>query len=86
VAQDSELRHLARKYVKEYALLDTLGSAQDNAEIMRKLVKLVHQNADAMVKETSVESPMVDENEVRKYIDLIISETRGKKDDRTVGA
>jgi hypothetical protein len=86
VAQDSELRHLARKYVKEYALLDTLGSAQDNAEIMRKLVKLVHQNADAMKKETAVESPMVDENEVRQYIDLIISETRGKKDDRTVGA
>ena len=86
VAQDSELRHLARKYVKEYALLDTLGSAQDNAEIMRKLVKLVHQNADAMKKETAVESPMVDENEVRQYIDLIISETRGKKDDRTAGA
>jgi hypothetical protein len=86
VAQDSELRHLARKYVKEYALLDTLGSAQDNAEIMRKLVKLVHQNADAMKKETAVESPMVDENEVRQYIDLIISETRGKKDGRTVGA
>jgi hypothetical protein len=86
VAQDSELRHLARKYVKEYALLDTLGSAQDNAEIMRKLVKLVHQNADVMKKETAVESPMVDENEVRQYIDLIISETRGKKDDRTVGA
>ena len=86
VAQDAELRHLARKYVKEYALLDTLGSAQDNAEIMRKLVKLVHQNADAMKKETAVESPMVDVNEVRQYIDLIISETRGKKDDRTVGA
>ena len=86
VAQDSELRHLARKYVKEYALLDTLGSAQDNAEIMRKLVKLVHQNADAMKKETAVESPMVDVNEVRQYIDLVISETRGKKDDRTAGA
>jgi hypothetical protein len=29
---------------------------------------------------------MVDENEVRQYIDLVIRETRGKKDDRTVGA
>jgi hypothetical protein len=86
VAQDSELRHLARKYVKEYALLDTLGSAQENAEIMRKLVKLIHQHADAMEKETAVESPMLDDNEVRQYIDLVITETRGKKDDRTVGA
>ena len=86
VAQDSELRHLARKYVKEYALLDTLGNAQENAEIMRKLVKLIHQHADAMEKETAVESPMLDDNEVRHYIDLVITETRGKKDDRTVGA
>ena len=86
VAQDAELRHLARKYAKEYALLDTLGSAQDNAEIMRKLEKLIHQHADAMGKETGVESSMVDVDEVRQYMDLIISETRGKKDDRTVGA
>ena len=86
VAQDSELRHLARKYVKEYALLDTLGNAQENAEITRKLVKLIHQHAGAMKKETAVESPMLDDNEVRQYIDLVIRETRGKKDDRTVGA
>jgi hypothetical protein len=86
VAQDAELRQLARKYAKEYALLDTLGSAQDNAEIMGKLVKLIHQHADAMEKETGVESSMVDVNEVRQYMDLIIRETRGKNDDRTVGA
>jgi hypothetical protein len=86
VAQDLELRHLARKYVKEYALLDTLGNAQENAEIMRKLVKLIHKEAGAMEKETGVESPMLDDNEVRQYIDLVIRETRGKKDDRTVGA
>ena len=86
VAQDAELRQLARKYVKEYSLLDTLGNAQENAEIMRKLVKLIHQHADAMEKETAVESPMLDDNEVRHYIDLVIMETRGKKDDRTVGS
>jgi hypothetical protein len=85
VAQDAELRQLARKYVKEYSLLDTLGNAQENAEIMRKLVKLIHQHADAMEKETAVESPMLDDNEVRHYIDLVIMEIRGKKDDRTVG-
>ncbi|MGC1263099.1 MAG: hypothetical protein WA932_03965 [Nitrososphaeraceae archaeon] len=86
VAQDAELRHLARKYVKEYALLGTLGKAQDNAEIMRKIVKHIHQHADAMEKETSVGFSMLDDNKVREYIDLAIGETRGKKDDRTVGA
>src|ERR687890_2465143 len=79
VAQDSELRHLARKYVKEYALLDTLGNAQENAEIMRKLVKLIHKQAGAMEKETGVESPTLDDNEVRQYIDLVITESRAKK-------
>jgi hypothetical protein len=74
VAQDAELRHLARKYAKEYALLDTLGNAQENAEIMRKLVKLIHQHADAMEKETAVESSMLDDNEVRRYLDLVIRE------------
>jgi hypothetical protein len=86
VAQDAELRQLARKYAKEYSLLDTLGNAQENAEIMRKLVILIHQHADAMEKETGVESSMLDDNEARRYLDLVIVETRGKKDDRTVGA
>jgi hypothetical protein len=81
VAQDAELRHLARKYAKEYALLGTLGKAQDNAETMRKIVKHIHQHADYMEKETAVESSMLDDNEVRQYIDSVIMETRGKNDD-----
>jgi hypothetical protein len=79
VAQDAELRHLARKYAKEYALLDTLGNAQENAEIIRKVVKLIHKQAGAMEKETGVESSMIDDNEVRQYLELVIRETRDKK-------
>ncbi|HEY7108107.1 MAG TPA: hypothetical protein VH415_01645 [Nitrososphaeraceae archaeon] len=79
VAQDAELRNLARKYAKEYALLDTLGSAESKADVMRKLVKVIRQHADAMEKETAVESSMLDDNEVRHYLDLVISETKGKK-------
>jgi hypothetical protein len=86
VAQDAELRHLARKYAKEYALLDTLGNAQENTEIIGRVVKLIHKHADAMEKETAVESAMLDDNEVRQYLELVIMETKGKKDDRTVGA
>jgi hypothetical protein len=85
VAQDAELRYIARKYAKEYALLDTLGNAQENAEIMRKVVKLIHKHLNAMEKETAVESPMLDDNEVRRYLEYVIKETRGKKDDRTFG-
>jgi hypothetical protein len=85
LAQDAKLRHLARKYAKEYALLDTLGNAQLDAEITRKYVKLIHEQAGAMKKETGVE-PLTDDNEIRQYLDLVIRETREKKGDRTVGA
>ena len=85
LAQDAKLRHLARKYAKEYALLDTLGNAQLDAEVKRKYVKLIHEHAGAMKKETGVE-PLTDDNEIRQYLDLVIRETREKKDDRTVSA
>src|SRR5438093_4930677 len=84
VAQDAELRHLARKYAKEYALLDTLGNAQENAEIIGRVVKLIHKHADAMEEETAVESSMLDDNEVRQYLELVIRETREKKADPSV--
>lgn len=79
VAQDAKLRHLARKYAKEYALLDTLGNAQMEAEIKRKVVKLIHEQAGAMEKETGVGSSMTDDNEVRQYLDLVIKETRANQ-------
>ncbi|MGB8162319.1 MAG: hypothetical protein WCE92_05480, partial [Nitrososphaeraceae archaeon] len=86
VAQDAELRHLARKYAKEYALLRALGKAEEKAETMRNLVKVIRQHADAMEKDTAVETSMSDDNEVRHYLDFVIRQTRGKKDDGTVGA
>jgi hypothetical protein len=82
VAQDAELRQLARRYVKEYALLDTLGNAQENAEIMRKIVTLIHQHAHAIKKETEVESPMLDDSQIRQYLDMVIKETRVIREDR----
>jgi hypothetical protein len=86
VAQDAELRHLARKYAKEYTLLGALGKAEEKAETMRNLVKVIRQHADAMEKDTAVETSMSDDNEVRHYLDFVIRQTRGKKDDGTVGA
>jgi len=93
VAQDAELRRLVRKYVKEYSLLDTLSNAEENAETMRNLVKLIHQHAGLLKKKTEVASTMLDENEIRQYVEIVVSEARvirdrdnsGKKDDGTVG-
>ena len=91
VAQDAELRQLVRKYVKEYNLLDTLSNAEENAEIIRNLVKLIHQHAGILEKKTQVASTMRDDNEIRRYLEIVIEETivmkgnSGKKEGGTVG-
>jgi len=89
VVQDADLRYLARKYVKEYALLDTLGHAQENAKIIQNLVNLIRQHADILEKKTQVASVMLDDTEVRRYLNMVINETRAirenneTKDDKT---
>ena len=91
MAQDAELRHLVRKYVKEYSLLYTLSNAEENAEIIRNLVKLIHQHAGILEKKTQVTSTMLDDNEIRRYLEIVIDETTvmkgnsGKKEGGTVG-
>lgn len=79
VAQDVELRQLSRKYAKDYALLDTLGNAQMEAEITGRVVKMVRQQADVMESETGVESEMTDDSGVKEYLELVIREAREKK-------
>jgi hypothetical protein len=74
VAQDAELRQLVRKYVKEYALLDTLSNAEANAEIIRNVLKLIRQHADILEKKTQVASTMLDDNEIRQYLEVVIKE------------
>jgi hypothetical protein len=76
VAQDAELRQLVRKYVKEYALLDTLSNAEANAEITRNVLKLIRQHADILEKKTQVASTMLDDNEIRQYLEVVIKESR----------
>jgi hypothetical protein len=43
---------------------------------MRNLVKLIHQHADVLEKKTEVGSTMLDDNEVRQYLEIVIRETR----------
>jgi len=79
VAQDAELRQLVRKYVKEYALLDTLSNAEENAEKIRNVVKLIRQHADILEKKTQVTSTMLDDKEIRRYLEIVIMETGAKE-------
>jgi hypothetical protein len=50
------------------------------AEVTQKVIKLVQELADSMEKETGVESSMTDDNEVRQYLELVIRETKEKRE------
>lgn len=90
VSHDAELRRLVRKYVKEYNLLETLSNAEENAEMTRNVVKLIRQHAGILEKRTGIASTMLDDNEIRRYMNIVIEETNlikkgsgRKKDGRT---
>ena len=64
---------------REYALLDTLSNAEENAEKIRNVVKLIRQHADILEKKTQVASTMLDDKEIRRYLEIVIIETGAKE-------
>ena len=44
VSHDAKLRQFARRYVKEYAPLDTLGNAEMEIAVERRVIKLMRKH------------------------------------------
>ena len=67
VAEDSKLRQSIKKMiVKESKLLDSIGSAQMEQQIQRRVIAMTKQNEDVLANETGVE-PSLSEVEVKQY-------------------
>ncbi|HJU58161.1 MAG TPA: hypothetical protein VJ583_00290, partial [Nitrososphaeraceae archaeon] len=73
VSANHDLRKLIRKHALESRLLDIIGQAEMEKEI-QKTVKKITQNKDTLerYKEAKFE---LDENELEKYINVVIRET-----------
>jgi Tfp pilus assembly PilM family ATPase len=81
VAADSELRRFIRKFaIKKSSLLDSIGSAQMEQEIENRILDMTKQQQEDMIKQTGLSSSLSEE-EVRRYLDLVIKEIK-KKDTR----
>jgi hypothetical protein len=79
VAQDSKLRQSIRKVaVKEAKLLDTIGTAQMEDELQKRVLKITKEQQESLALETGVESS-INEGELKQYLDEVIQEIKDTK-------
>lgn len=82
VAQDSELRKFVRRLaVRESKLLDSIGSAQVEQEVIKKVMPLLHSQAHNIEEETGIDSSHTDE-EAKQHLEDVLAEVRGSKKSR----
>jgi hypothetical protein len=76
IAQDAELRQSIRKYaIKESKLLDSIGTAQMQQEIERKVIDMTSRNKMSMKEQTGIESSL-DENDIKQYLQQVLIEVK----------
>ena len=81
VSEDSRLRNLIRNFaVKESRLLDSIGTAQMQREIEKRVLAIAKRNQNLMAQETGIQSSLSDED-VKQYLAHVITEVRKDAND-----
>jgi hypothetical protein len=76
VSQDSSLRRSIRKYAfTESKLLDSIGSAEMEQQIQRRVIDMTKQNQYLLENETGIE-PSLNEDEVKEYLHEVLKEAK----------
>jgi hypothetical protein len=79
VSQDVSLRKTIRKHtLSEVKLLESIGTAQVQQEIERKVMTFTRKTRDSMVEETGI-APSLNDPDIKKYLEEVISEVRKKQ-------
>jgi len=79
VAEDSNLRRSIRSFaMKESRLLDSIGTAQMEDEIQKKVITFTKRNQDRMAEETGIQSSLSEED-VKEYLQQVIREVKKQK-------
>jgi hypothetical protein len=74
VAEDSKLRQSIRNLaMEESRLLDSIGTAEMEQRIERRVIEITKRNQDRMTEESGVRSS-VTEDDMKKYLDEVIKE------------
>jgi hypothetical protein len=79
VSQDAELRQSIRKSaLKEVKFLESMGTAQMEQELQKRVLTIAKENSDSMAEETGVQ-PSLSEDEMKQYLEEVIKEIRVRK-------
>jgi hypothetical protein len=79
VSEDSILRQSIRAIaIKESKLLDSIGMAQMEQQIQKKVVEFTKRNQDRMAEETGIQSSLSEED-VKEYLQQVIREVKKQK-------
>jgi len=76
VAEDSNLRRSIRSFaMKESKLLDSIGTAQMEQEIQRKVITFTKRIQDRMTEESEIQSSLTEED-MKEYLEQVIREVK----------
>jgi hypothetical protein len=76
VSQDTALRQSIRNSVKEQSkLLDSIGTAQMEKEMLTRVMTLTRKAADTMTEKTGIEATMT-EDDMKAYMELVMNEIK----------
>jgi hypothetical protein len=79
VSQDMSLRQSIRRSVTEQSkLLHNIGAAEMERQVQKKVLSLATKTANTMVEETGIQTSM-NEDEMKNYVELVIKELQGKR-------
>ncbi len=79
VAQDSELRKSIRGVaINEPRLLDSIGSAEMEQQILKKAIAIGKLNQNKMTEETGIQSSLTEED-MKQYLEQVMKEVTKKK-------
>jgi hypothetical protein len=79
VSQDVKLRQLIRKSViQEVKFLESIGTAQMEQELQKRVLTIAKKNSDSMIEETGVQ-PSLSENDMKQYLEEVLVEIKARK-------
>ncbi len=79
VSQDVKLRQVIRRSaIQEAKFLESIGSAQMEQELQKRVLTIAKKNSDSMIEETGVQ-PSLSENDMKQYLEEVLIEIKARK-------
>ncbi|MGA7899825.1 MAG: hypothetical protein WCA39_13295, partial [Nitrososphaeraceae archaeon] len=80
VSEDTKLRQSIRKIaVKESSLLDSIGSAEMEQQIEKRVLASTRAAKYSMLEQSGIESSLTEED-MKQYVEIVLSEIKNKKE------